>query len=188
MNFTYSQIAFWRFVEPFGMHTWTQIKVVRHLPARQNEDETWKPIEARTEDRIAKGQRYTIKVSLEGQMPRKAEARVEIMGQIKTDKTVPLKIEKDKATFETTIPLTDQPQEFKFKVIANDGTFPPRAGTWHVVKVLPPPRLVEPPQITVLPPAYADLKSPEILETGTGLVKVLAGTTVVLRARAERER
>src|ERR1019366_3078603 len=121
--------AFWRFVEPFGMHTWTQIKVVRHSPPRQNEEEKWKPIEATTADRIARGQKYLIKVSLEGQMPRKAEARVEIMGQIKTDKTMALKISDDKlsATFETTIPLTDQPQKFKFKVVANDGTFPARA-------------------------------------------------------------
>jgi hypothetical protein len=187
MHFTYSQIAFWRFVEPFGMHTWTQIKVVRHTPPRQNENEQWKPVESKAADKIAKGQKYTIKVSLEGQMPRKGEARVEIMGQIKSDQTKPLKIADDKlsATFETTIPLTDQ--EIKFKVIANDGTFPARAGTWQVVKVLPPPRLAEPPLIKVYPPAYADLKSPEILEPGTGLVKVLAGSTIVLRGRAERE-
>src|SRR5213079_2040305 len=29
----YAGIAFWRFVEPFGMHTWTTISVERQVPA-----------------------------------------------------------------------------------------------------------------------------------------------------------
>ena len=182
MNAAYSQIAFRRFVEPFGMHTWTQITVVRHAPPRQNEDEKWKPMEPKVTDRIAKGQPYRIKVNLEGQMPRKAEARVQIQSQIKTDKTVPLIISDDKlsATFEMFIPIpqTDGPQTVKFKVLANDGAFPPRSGTWHEVKVLPPPKLVEPPHITVHLPKYTDLKSPIVLESGSGLVKVLAGSTI----------
>jgi hypothetical protein len=189
MNAAYSQIAFWRFVEPFGMHTWTRITVVRHAPPRQDADETWKPMEPKVTDRIAKGQLYKIKVNLDGQMPKKSEARVEILGQIKTDKTVPLKISDDKlsATFEMFIPIpqSDGPQIVRFKVLANDGAFPPRSGTWHEVKVMPPPKLTGPPHLTVHLPKYTDLKSPVVLETGTGLVKVLAGSTVVLRARAE---
>jgi hypothetical protein len=192
-NRPYAKIAFWRFVEPFGMHTWTRITVARQAPLemleQQAEENKWKKIEANETDRIAKGRPYFIKVNLEGQMPRKPEAKVEIRGTIRSEKTVPLQIGADKlsASFTTAIDMTQQPQRFfEFRILANDGAFPPRSGTWHKVEVRPPPKLVEPPQIIVYPPAYADLKSPEKLEVGTGLVKVYAGTTVVLRGQADR--
>jgi hypothetical protein len=191
-NRPYARIAFWRFVEPFGMHTWTRITVARQAPLgmleQQDDENLWKQIEPREVDRIAKGRPYFIKVNLEGQMPRKPEAKVEVRGQIRSEKTVPLKVNDDKlsASFTTAIDMTQQPQDFEFRILANDGAFPPRSGTWHKVRVLPPPKLIEPPQITVYPPAYTDLKSPEILEPGAGLVKVYAGTTVVLRAQADR--
>ena len=57
---------------------------------------------------------------------------------------------------------------------------------------MPPPSLVkmdngkESPQITIYPPKYTDLKSPEVLEPGIKHVKVYAGSTVVLRAKADR--
>jgi hypothetical protein len=191
-NRPYARIAFWRFVEPFGMHTWTKISVARLAPLemleQQDEDNKWKKIEPKDTDRVAKGRPYRIMVNLEGQMPRKPEAKVEIVGQIRSDKMVPLKLSADKqsASFETAIDMTQHPQKFKFRILANDGAFPPRSGTWHEVEVLPPPKLVGPPDITVYPPAYTGLKSPELLEAGTGLVKVYAGSTVKLRARADR--
>ncbi len=181
----YVGIAFWRFVEPFGMHTWTQVTV-----ERQNADMNFVLLDPHDQrkDRIAEKRPYFIKVNLQGQMPPKKEAKVEIVGQSRSDKMVPLNFSDDgrSAWFTTGINMTEQSQKFKFKVMANDGTFPPRAGTWHEVEVVPPPRLTAPPQITIYPPAYTGLKSPEVLEAGTSLVKVYAGSTVVLRACANR--
>ncbi|HMF13082.1 MAG TPA: hypothetical protein VKE94_12280, partial [Gemmataceae bacterium] len=153
-NRPYARIAFWRFVEPFGMHTWTRITVARQAPLEmlehQAEEDKWKKIEPKEMDRIAKGRPYFIKVNLEGQMPRKPEAKVEIRGTIRSEKTVPLQVGADNlsVSFTTAIDMTQQPQRFfEFRILANDGAFPPRSGTWHKVEVLPPPKLVEPPQI-----------------------------------------
>ena len=74
----YAGIAFWRFVEPFGMHTWTQISVARQVPidlVDQPDDDRWKAVDPKERERIAKGQPYFIKVNLQGQMPRRGEAK-----------------------------------------------------------------------------------------------------------------
>jgi hypothetical protein len=197
MNPYYSGIAFRRFVEPFGQHTWTRITVARQKAVEMldqpDEDKKWAQLNPREKDVIAIGRPYFIKVNLEGQMPRRPEAKIEIKGQVRSEKTVPLQISADKksAWFSTAIDMTQQYQTFKFRILANDGSFPPRAGSWHEVEVLPPPKLIDldgqpSPQITIYPPAYTDLKSPHKLDPGNKHLDLIAGTNVVLRGRADR--
>lgn len=194
---SYSQIAFWRFVEPFGEHTWTRISVAKQAPLdlldQQDEDKKWDKLDPRGKknDVIAKGRPYFIRVNLEGQIP--THAKVEIDGQIRSDKVIALKRDGpdgQSASFVTAIDMTQQYQKFRFRVLANDGAFPPRAGSWHLVEVLPPPGLVPldgkpSPQITTYPPAYTDL-SPKALEPGTRTLDLIAGSQVRLRAKANR--
>ena len=53
----YSNIAFWRFVEPFGQHTWTTITVAKLAPVdphtQPDDDNKWKKIDLREKDRVA---------------------------------------------------------------------------------------------------------------------------------------
>lgn len=187
---SYAGIAFRRFVEPFGMHTWTTINVMRQVPidAVDNPlEDPWKPVDPKEKERIAKGQPYFIEVNLKGQMPRHGDAKVEIWGPTKSDKTVKLDIAADKqsATFKTAIDMTQQYQDFKFRILSNDGSFPPRANTWHEVKVVPEPKLVGPALVTIYPPKYLELPPQKIVD-GASLVEVQAGSTVVLRGKADR--
>ncbi|MBI2808409.1 MAG: hypothetical protein HYX68_25760 [Planctomycetes bacterium] len=193
----FSAIAFWRFVEPFGQHTWTSIAVARQAPLelleQQDEDSRWEKLDPRQKksDVIAIGRPYFIKVDLHGQIPKKA--RVEIEGQILSVKEFELKAtgsDKHSASFITAIDMTQQKRKFKFRVMANDGAFPRRAGEWQVVEVLPPPKLVDldgqpSPQITIHPPEYTDLPTKR-LSPGTRRLDLVAGSHVILRAKADR--
>ncbi len=185
--------AFWRFVEPFGGHTWTTISVERSKGKEIN----WEAIDptATEKDRIAHNQPYRIKVELRGRIP--PNARVEIEGQIRADQVIAadkMKVAEDKrsVSFELPIHLTQQyHKEFKFRVLANDGAFPPRAGTWHMVQVLPKPKLElldgQPsPHIELYPPAYTDLRSPDRQPPGTRHLRIHEGPKVSLRAKADR--
>ena len=75
----YATIAFWRLVEPFGMHTWTQVAVARAAPFNAldpDKDKQWDELEPKdTEDRIAIGRPYIIKVNLTGQFPSRLASR-----------------------------------------------------------------------------------------------------------------
>ena len=80
--------------------------------------------------------------------------------------------------------MTQQYQKFKFRVVANDGSFPPRAGAWHEVQVMHKPKLIEldgkpSPQIEISAPAYTDLPSPVKLLPGIRHLELLAGTRTV---------
>jgi colicin import membrane protein len=75
---------------------------------------------------------------------------------------------------------------FRFQVRANDAVSPE-----YEVQVLPPPHLVAlddkpSPQVRLHYPAYTGLPSPEALSPGMGDIEAVAGTHVVLRARADR--
>ncbi|MBM3997036.1 MAG: hypothetical protein FJ303_23225 [Planctomycetes bacterium] len=192
----YVGIGFWRFIEPFGQHTWTTITVAKIRPAGllDQEGDLKQPIDPKASDKVAVNRPYIIQVSLTGQMPKSGKAKVEVVGKTKTDKEISLDIAQDKrsASFKTAIDMTSVPQKFKFRILANDGTFPPRSGTWHEVNVLPPPTLVkmangkDSPQITVIPPKYTDQPT-RTLEPGDWNVKLYAGSTVILRAKADRK-
>ncbi|MBI1830782.1 MAG: hypothetical protein HYR84_04945 [Planctomycetes bacterium] len=195
----YVGIGFWRFVEPFGQHTWTTITVAKLRPVGLLDQDgdvksKYKPLDPKDADKVAVNRPYMIQVHLTGQMPKSGEARVEVVGQSRSDKTIKLVMAENKrsASFETAIDMTSIPQKFKFRILANDGTFPPRSGTWHEVNVLPPPKLValangkDSPQITVIPPKYTDLPTRH-LDPGDWNVKLYAGSTVILRAKADRK-
>jgi len=182
----YASIAFWRFVEPFGGHTWTRITVERF---HEHENE-WKAIDPSKPDRIAVGRPYPMRITLSGQLPK--QARLDILGQIKSEKILEIKVDDATRTgfVATAIDMTQQYNEFKFKVTANDGSFQPRGGMQRVI-VLPPPKLVDldgqpSPHTTIYPPAYTDLPSPAKLLAGTRHVDAFEGTWVELRAKADR--
>jgi hypothetical protein len=191
----YAQTAFWRLAEPFGMHTWTQVTVFRETIDEDGEKNWGKALNTqdKEEDRIAIGREYKIKVLLNGQIPK--QARVEILGKIRSDMTIAkLTPGEDghSVYFITPILMTQHYDTFKFRVVANDGAFPPRAGAWHEVKVMHKPKLIDldnqpSPQITVYPPAYTDLPSPTRLLPGVKHLEVYAGSQVIYRAKADRE-
>lgn len=182
----YSRIAVARFFEPFGGHTWTQLAVYR---IKNNKPEA---VDGFKQEKIAIKQAYHIKVDLTGQLPEKLKlAKIEIDGQIRTDSSEPIIRDGGSAYFVKRFDVTAQPQKFKFRIVYNDGVFPPRANAWHEVRVLPEPKLValdnQPsPQIAIQPPKYTDLPAEIRLPAGARDVQVFAGTKVVYRAKADR--
>jgi len=185
MQGEYSRIAFWRLAEPFGGHTWTQMVVER---LKNNKIEI---VDAYRHEKIATKQPYHIKVNLSGQLPERLKnAKVEIRGKIRTDSSEPIVRENGAAYFIKRFDMVNQKDEFEFRIVYNDGAFPPRTDQWHKVQVLPEPRLValdnQPsPQITLYPPAYTELKT-MLLPAGLKNVEAFAGTKVRLRAKADR--
>ena len=72
--------------------------------------------------------------------------------------------------------------KFRFRITANDATFPARGG-WHEIQVLAPPRLamldgLPPPHVELDFPAYTDLPSPRRLSAGQGHIDAVAGTNI----------
>lgn len=180
-----SQTAFWRLVEPFGGHTWTRVVVERSKGRQVN----WEPIDPRSkeEDRIAHNQPYRIKVELQGKLPRQAKVEIKSESEISGD----LVIDADKMkagsqdgslSFETPIHMGQIYKKIKFRVLANDGTFPARG--WHEVEVLPNPKIVEI-DGRVEPPSYTDLPA-KALASGARHLQVFEGSKVFLRAKADR--
>jgi hypothetical protein len=167
----FSGIALRRLAEPYGGHTWTHIDVP-DSPAR-----------------VAVGQPYVIRGTLGGVIP--AQAKIEVEGQTRTDKTVAVKRDEETGAGVLVAPLdmTQHKGSFKFRVLANDGSYPPR-GAWHQVEVLPPPKLADlnglpSPQVEVYPPAYTDV-APFALAPGTRHLELLAGTRIVMRGATDR--
>jgi len=188
----YASIAFWRFVEPFGPHTWTRISVARNHP---HDEEPWKDIDHRKADSIAVGQPYHIRIDLQGQMPKNKQVKLEIVNtenKIRADKSLEVKIDPETrtASVTTAIDMTQHYTKFKFRITANDGSFPPRVGGWQLVNVKLPPKLdlldgTPSPHIQVTPPLYSDLPARKELP-GTRHLEVYEGTEVFLRAKADR--
>ena len=174
------------------------MSVQRQAPLEmlEDDDKKWETIstDPKMPDRIAVGRPYVLKITLHGQIPK--NVKIEMQNKmIRSDKLLEVKQDGDKqsATIVTAIDMTQQYSEFKFRIVANDGSFPPQDNSWHVVEVRMPPKLVDldgkpSPQIALYPPAYTDLPSPIKLRApgGTRHLEVMAGTTVVLRAKADR--
>jgi hypothetical protein len=187
----YASIAFWRFFEPFGPHTWTRIAVAREFP---HEEEQWRNIDPRKADSIAVGQPYHIRIDLEGQLPKSKQVKLEVVNidnNIRAEKLLTLKIDAQTQTgwVDTAIDMTQHYTNFKFRVQANDGSFPPR-GAWQVVNVKLPPKLdlldgQPSPHMSVTPPLYSDLPVWKTLP-GARHLEVYDGTQVFLRAKADR--
>jgi hypothetical protein len=94
--------------------------------------------------------------------------------------------EEDNGRFATKLDSTRVSRNFRFQVRANDAE-----SEIYEVKVLPPPELVllngQPsPQLMLHYPAYTDLPSPQKQTPGSGNVEAVAGTSVTLRAAANR--
>ena len=92
----------------------------------------------------------------------------------------------------TPLDMTQHKGKFKFRIVANDGVYPPGRNAWHEVDVLPPPRLVNlddkpSPQIALYYPEYTDLASPVQAVPGTWAINAPAGTRVNFRAATDRE-
>jgi hypothetical protein len=175
-----AQTALWRFLEPFGDHSWTQV-TIEGCPHR-----------------VAVGMPYVIKGQVEGIVPADAKIEVESRapedpdGLAKTDRlVVPIKqdAQAQAARFETALDMTQQRSKFRFRIRAYDAVYPPRG--WHEVEVVPPPQLamldgLPSPQIELHYPAYTDLPSPDKLSPGVQHVDAVAGTLVKLRAAVDR--
>src|SRR5205823_1623184 len=133
---------------------------------------------------------YVIRGKVGGEVP--ASLTIEIEGQ--GVKRVALKPDNDawtSASFSAALDMTKQQGEFRFRVVANDASFPPQTGAWHKVQVVPPPRLAllngrPSPQIEYHFPAYTDLASPYQVSPGAKNIEVFAGTQVVYRAAVDR--
>lgn len=170
----FAQTALWRLADPFGNHTWTRISV---------DDQT---------HRIAQGQSFVVKGQIDGIIP--GSARLEIEGNLKSEKIVAVKADAKNArvgSFVQAIDMTQQKGKFRFRIHANDAVYPPRRGQWHEVEVLPPPKFamlngLPSPQIELRFPAYTDLPSPAHLTPGTKHIEGIAGTHVTYRAAFDR--
>ncbi|MCI0640135.1 MAG: hypothetical protein L0Y72_00555 [Gemmataceae bacterium] len=168
----FAQVAFWRLADPFGHHTWTQIQV---------QD---------TPHRIAQGQPFLIKAKLDGIVPN--QARVEIDGALRTEKTIAVKRDDKKrgGAFLAAVDMTQQKGKFRFRIHANDAVYPPGRGQWHEVEVLPPPKFamldgLPSPQIELRFPDYTDLE-PAKLSPGSRHIEAILGTHVSFRAAVDR--
>src|SRR5207249_3862691 len=119
MHRDYATIAFWRFVEPFGGHTWTQLAVYRLKNDKSDRVDAYKL------EKVAIKQSYHIKVNLSGQLPPNLkQARVEVDGQIRTDSHETIERDAKSAYFIKKFDVSAQKQKFKFRIVYNDGAFP----------------------------------------------------------------
>jgi hypothetical protein len=182
----YVNIALWRFLEPFGGHTWTQVSVQRLKNDKSDFVDAYKP------ERVAIKQAYHIKVNLTGQLPANLKQARVLMdgGQIRTDSNETIIRDNDTAYFIKKFDVSAKGQKFKFRIAYNDGAFPARHDVWHEVEVLPEPKLVDldnqhSPQITLYPPEYTDLPKRQ-LPAGVRNIEAYQGTKVVFRAKADR--
>jgi len=164
-----SMTALCRLADPFGNHTWTQIDI------------------GSPPSRIARGQMFIINGKVTGVMP--AQAKLEVEGVVRVDLTLPIK--QETGEFITHLYKTQERLgKFRFRITANDASFPARGG-WHEIQVMAPPDLVPldglpSPQIELDYPEYTDLPSPKKLSAGQGHIDAVAGTEVHWRAAVDR--
>jgi hypothetical protein len=189
----FARIALYRLADPFGNHTWTTVDVP-DAPKR-----------------IAVGQPFTIKATLTGRIPEHAKVEIRTKEETRPEQwdvrvqkesnsvqresnSVPREsntVQRESNSVFMPVDKIKHNKDFEFRVVANDGSFPPQPGRWHLVKVLPPPSLVDldgqpSPQIEVFPPAYTEEPSPVKLPPGTKMIKAWAGSNVMFRAAIDR--
>jgi hypothetical protein len=173
-----SATALLRLANPYGEHDWPK--------ATQ--------LDLDFRERIAIGQPFILKGAVSGVVPSKAVIEFEGLSSSREVKEYPIqKGDKEAAsgTFQAKLDMTRQQHAFRFRVRANDATFPKRPGAWQTIRVAQPPQLAAlegspSPQWELRYPAYTDLPSPVKLPPGVGLVEAIAGTDVVLRAATDR--
>jgi hypothetical protein len=178
----FSNIALWRLADPFGGHTWTTVEV---------------PNAPRL---IAVGQAFAVKAHLDGRIPEHAKVEIRLAKATSPEEAVDLparpeewdvRVQRETNSVFLPVDKTKYTKSFQFRVLANDGSFPPQPGRWHTVQVLPPPSLVDldgqpSPQIAVYPPPYTEEKSPQQMAPGAKMIKAWAGSNIVFRAATDR--
>lgn len=177
-----SSTATVRFLDPYGAHSWTRLNM-----------------EA-SPRRVALGAPFVLRGQLAGIIPEQAGIEVQSLTDPERDgasdiekKWVAIKKPDAKdpvARLEAALDMTQQRGKFRYRVLANDATYPPR-GRWHEVEVVLPPRLtvldgLPSPQCELRPPAYTGLPSPDKLSPGRTNIEAFAGTEVTLRGAVDR--
>jgi hypothetical protein len=168
--------ALLRLANPYGDHDWPRAT----------------ELAVRCRDRIAIGQPFLIKGEVRGAIPKKATIEFEGLSSSREVKEYPIRPDADGTpSFQAKLDMTRQQHAFRFRVRANDATFPRRPGAWVTVQVAQPPRLTSlgglpSPQWELRYPAYADLGPPEKLSPGVSQVEAIGGTDYTLRAATDR--
>lgn len=176
-----SRTALLRVVDPFGNHPWTVVDV---------------PDAAQ---RIAVGQPFRLKALFAGVIPANAKIEVQEKDRFtkkfksRPDTIAPVKIDSTKRAGSIVMPLdvTQRPLEFRYRILAGDGSFPPRSG-WQTIEVLEPPTYIErngqpSPQITLHYPRYTGLPSPAKMSPGTRHIgEIIQGTEIEFHAAVDR--
>ncbi|MCS7045967.1 MAG: hypothetical protein NZO58_06395 [Gemmataceae bacterium] len=183
----YAEIALRRLFAPFGNTTWTRINLDPVPPTR-----------------VAIGQPFPLRGQVEGIVPAQLRIDVEMLNaaeskhtkepvfERRAEKTVALKPDATTrtASFATALDMTQLKGRFRFRIRGNDGHFPTDQ-PWQEVEVVPPPVFVDldgkpSPQLTLVPPEYTGLPSPQPLSPGTRNVEIYLGTQIFLRAAVDR--
>jgi hypothetical protein len=135
-------------------------------------------------DRIGRNEAFEIRGRVRGVVPPKAFVSVRVDGFPSTEFSTDVTADGDK-TGELALRLEPGKVQrtFHFQVRANDAV-----SKEYEVKVLPPPVLKAPsPQLQLFYPRYTGLPSPQIQTPGVGNIDATAGTSLVLRATADRK-
>lgn len=175
-----TRTAVLRLIDPFGQHPWTRIDVP----------------DAAT--RIAVGQPFRLKAVVEGVVPPGVKIEVQAKNpfskkfETRPEILLPIKLDSGRRSGVAATPLdvTSKPLEFRYRIVAGDGSFPARS-QWHTVEVSQPPSFVEldglpSPQIALHYPKYTGLASPAQLSPGTRHLDMIQGTEVDLKAAVDR--
>jgi hypothetical protein len=143
--------------------------------------------------RIGRGQPFLVRGKLvrgnneNGVVPKRAEVQVRPEGGTPSIHSCEIVTDDNAAgRFETKLDTAHFPRGFRFRVVANDAMTAD-----YEVLVLQPPVLLPldnkpSPQVTLDYPAYTGLATPQALPPGLGDVEAVAGTSITLRARADR--
>ncbi len=176
-----TRTALVRLADPFGNHPWTRIDVPKAV------------------ERIAVGKPFRLEATVEGVVPPNVKIEVQAKNpftkkyESRPDIILPVKFDAGKrsATAATPLDVSQKPLEFQYRIVANDGSFPPQRNKWHKVVVLQPPSFAEldglpSPQIALHYPPYTGMASPAKLSPGTRHLDMIQGTVVVFRAKVDR--
>jgi hypothetical protein len=159
-----------RLADPFGGHEWPKKTQMVLEPHRSQ---------------IGRNEVFRIRGRLSGVVPEQAAVTFLRKGFPAAERPCEVRLQAD-GTGLMALDAVGLETDFSFQVRANDA-----ASRIFDVQVLPPPYLVSlddkpTPQARLFYPAYTGLPSPEELSPGSANIEAVAGTRVVLRARADR--
>ncbi len=157
-----------RLLLPFGGHNWTVLEMPEHP------------------HRIAQGQPFAIRGKVKGVVIPEV-VTIELDGMLSGTESVEVR----DGEWIYPLDMTQQQGKFRFRIRANDASYPSRRNSWHDVAIVPPPKWtllndLPSPQIELYFPNYTDLPSPERLTPGNRHVAAVQGTKVRLRAATDR--